>query len=108
VALQYAVSVPFVTHCIAVAPTLPLAQAAAYALGILASSVCLGALLEGRPWARWAEAARVLLLGLAFARLGDWFGYVAPDALRGALLALGAGSALYLLRVCAKAPPAHP
>ena len=98
VALQYAVSVPFVTHCIAVAPTLPLAQAAAYALGILASSVCLGALLEGRGWARWAEAARVALLGMAFALVTDWFGFVAPDALRWTVLLFGLGSAFYLLR----------
>ena len=98
VALQYAVSVPFVTHCIAVAPALPLAQAAAYALGILASSVCLGALLEGRGWARWAEAARVALLGMAFALVTDWFGFVAPDALRWTVLLFGLGSAFYLLR----------
>ena len=98
VALQYAVSVPFVTHCIAVAPALPLAQAAAYALGILASSVCLGALLEGRGWARWAEAARVALLGMVFALVTDWFGFVAPDALRWTVLLFGLGSAFYLLR----------
>src|SRR5574343_1110223 len=49
VALQYAVAVPFVTHCIAVAERLPRAQGLTYAVGIVLSSVCLGALLEGRP-----------------------------------------------------------
>jgi hypothetical protein len=80
-----------------------LAQAAAYALGILASSVCLGALLEGRGWARWAEAARVALLGMVFALVTDWFGFVAPDALRWTVLLFGLGSAFYLLRFGASA-----
>lgn len=98
VALQYAVAVPFVTHCIAVAERLPRAQGLTYALGIVVSSVCLGALLEGRAWARTAEALRVVALGLGFVLAGDWFGFVAPDALRWAFLAFGIGSAAYLLR----------
>ena len=41
---------------------------------------------------------RVVLLGLAFATVADWFGFVAPDALRWTVLLFGLGSALYLLR----------
>ena len=97
-ALQYAVAVPFISHCIAVADRLPRSLGLTYALGIVVSSVFLGALLEGRSWARWAEAARVAAVGLLFAVATDWFGFAAPDPLRWGFLLLGLGSAFYLLR----------
>jgi hypothetical protein len=80
-----------------------LARRSAYALGIVVSSVFLGALLEGRGWARWAEAARVAQLGVVFAVATDWFGFAAPDALRWTVLLFGLGSAFYLLRFGASA-----
>ena len=98
VALQYAVAVPFISHCIAVADRLPRALGLTYALGIVVSSVFLGALLEGRSWARWAEAARVAAVGVFFAVATDWFGFAAPDPLRWGFFLLCLGSAFYLLR----------
>jgi len=78
--------VPCVSHLIAIAPSLALPELLLYAGVIVASTLSLGALLEGRPWAQRAEQARALGLGLAFALLPQWFGYVAPMILKVTIL----------------------
>ena len=97
-AVQYALSVPFVTDLIARFPQLDQGQQLAYASGILLTAVSLGALLEGRELARRLEQVRVVALGSAFALLPDWFGWSAPDALKLTLLAVALGSAAWLNR----------
>jgi alkylglycerol monooxygenase len=103
-ALQFAVLVPFVSHFIAAAPVLGTLQAGLYAAAIFATTLLMGALLEGSVLARRAEQARTLSLGLAFALLPDWFGYAAPLPLRVALLLAMLGSAAWLARA---QQPAH-
>ncbi|MBC7918830.1 MAG: sterol desaturase family protein [Rhodoferax sp.] len=98
VALQYAVLVPFVSHFIAIAKDLPTGFAVVYALGIVVTTVALGALLERYVWGKWMEQARVLALGLLFAALPQWFGWEAPLWLKAALLVVCAGSAVWLSR----------
>ncbi len=95
-ALQFALLVPLVSHFIAVVPDLGAPQALLYAAVILASTLTVGALLEGRRMARRAEQARTLALGLALALVPDWFGFDAPLALRAAALAAMLASAGWL------------
>lgn len=95
-ALQFLLLVPLVSHFIAVVPDLGAPQALLYAAVILAATLSVGALLEGRAMARRAEQARTLALGLALALLPDWFGYDAPPALRAAALVVMLGSAGWL------------
>ena len=89
-AVQYAVLVPPIAHFIAVQQSLGNAARAGYALVIVASMLCLGALMEGARFARNAEIARVFALGLAFALVPAWFGWPAPVWAK----ALAAGFAL--------------
>ncbi|MDB5935522.1 MAG: fatty acid hydroxylase [Massilia sp.] len=95
-ALQFALLVPFISHFIAVVPDLGPLQALLYAVVILACTLIVGALLEGRGPARRAEQARTVALGLAFALLPEWFGYDAPLLLRAALFVAMLGSAAWL------------
>ena len=96
-AAQYAASVPFITHFVAVAPQLDMGARGLYALGILATAMILGALLEGREKAPVLELLRLSTLGVAFAALPLWFGFAAPFALKAAVV-LGVGaSALWLV-----------
>lgn len=98
VALQYTLTVPFIVHFLGVVPQLPSADALVYAGGIALSALALGALLDARPWARWTECLRLVVVALAFAALPDWFGFVAAPALRWVVVALAVGSAGWLLR----------
>lgn len=86
--LQFGLLVPCVSHLIAIAPSLALPELLLYAAVVIASTLALGALLEGRPWAQRAEQARALGLGLAFALLPQWFGYAAPMVLKVAILVI--------------------
>lgn len=94
--LQFALLVPCVSHLIAIGPQLDAAALTLYALLICASTLILGALLEGRRAARRWEQLRALGCGLAFALLPQWFGFDAPLLLRGAVLALLLGGAAWL------------
>ncbi len=99
VALQYAVTVPFIVHFLGVVKGLETPVAGAYALGIGVSTVALGALLELLKWGRALELLRLLAFGVAFAVLPTWFGYDTPMALRALVLAFALGSAAWLLRL---------
>ena len=67
-----------------------------YAGLVVASTLSLGALLEHRAWAQRLEQARALALGLAFALLPHWFGYVAPLALRVTILVAMVAAVVWL------------
>lgn len=75
---QFALLVPCISHFLALAPTLATAPLLAYAAFIIASTLALAGLLEGRPWSGRIEQLRALGAALAFALLPDWFGYSAP------------------------------
>lgn len=77
--VQYATLVPLISHFIAVQKSLGDTGRVAYALLILASTLAIGALMEGRRHARAIETARVVALGAAFAIAPSWFGWIAPD-----------------------------
>ncbi len=93
---QFSLLVPCVSHLIAVAPQLDAAALALYAALIVASTLTLGALLEGRRAALRIEQARAVALGLAFALLPAWFGFDAPPLLRAAVLVMLLGAAAWL------------
>ncbi|MES2116193.1 MAG: sterol desaturase family protein [Pseudomonadota bacterium] len=100
--LQFAVLVPCVSHLLAIGPALAPAALLLYGAVIVAATMALGALLQGRRGARRWEQLRVLACGSAFALLPSWFGFDAPPALRAAMLAVQAGSALWLNRTVAE------
>jgi sterol desaturase/sphingolipid hydroxylase (fatty acid hydroxylase superfamily) len=94
--LQFALLAPCIMHLIAMAPSLAAAPLALYAALIVAGTLGLGALLEGRRLGARIEQARGATMGLAFALLPDWFGYEAPLPLRAAVLVLALGAAVWL------------
>ena len=96
--LQYALTLPFVMHLMTVASTLSLPGKALYALGLLATVQCLGALLQGVAGACRFELSRVAALALAIALAPLWFGTALPLALRLGIGLLCLGSAVWLLR----------
>jgi alkylglycerol monooxygenase len=94
--IQYAALVPLITHFIAVQKTLDDTSRIVYALLILACTLCIGALLEGRRHVRSIEIGRVILLGCAFALAPAWFGWTAPVWLKAMALLFALGSAWQL------------
>ena len=98
VALHYAVSVPFVVDFIARFDTLAGNARTLYALGIVATTLVLGGLLEGRAIARRLEILRLLVIGGAIGALPLWFGGALPLSLRWAMFALMLLSAVWLMR----------
>jgi sterol desaturase/sphingolipid hydroxylase (fatty acid hydroxylase superfamily) len=94
--LQFALLVPCVSHLIAVAPTLDASALALYAALIVAGTLSLGAVLEGRRAALRVEQARTVALGLGFALAPAWFGFDAPLMLRAAVLVMLLGAATWL------------
>jgi len=105
--LQFALMVPCISHLIAIAPTLPAPDMVLYAALLILSCASVGALLEGRVWARRVEQLRAAACGLAFALLPQWFGFDAPLALRAAALLLMLGGAAWLEKSPAGRQPAH-
>jgi hypothetical protein len=81
-ALQYALVVPCVVQILAMNVQATPWQAGIYVLVVVATTVCLGLLLEGRQIAQKLESLRLLLIGTSFATMPDWFGFDAPMALR--------------------------
>ena len=100
--LQYALMVPFVSHFLAIFNGLSTGQATLYALGIFATCMVLGMLLEYRATQRALslrlEQLRITSLGVAFAAAPDWFGFVSPDGLRLLMLVIALASAAWLIR----------
>jgi sterol desaturase/sphingolipid hydroxylase (fatty acid hydroxylase superfamily) len=102
--LQFALLVPCVSHLIAVGPQLAPQSLLLYAALILATTMTVAALLEGRRAARRWEQLRAAAIGLAFALLPQWFGYDAPLLLRGAVLVLLLGGAAWLEKSAGRQP----
>jgi sterol desaturase/sphingolipid hydroxylase (fatty acid hydroxylase superfamily) len=71
---QFAMLLGMATQFLAMAGKASLAELGGYALYQLASLCVLGALMEGRRWAPWAEALRLLATALLPLLLGRWFG----------------------------------
>lgn len=100
--LQFALLVPCISHLIAIAPQLGGFDLCTYAAMIVLSTVAVGALLEGRPFARRVEQLRSIGFGLAFALLPQWFGFEAPLPLRAAILLVMLGAAAWLEKSAAR------
>ncbi|MBV8666059.1 MAG: sterol desaturase family protein [Burkholderiaceae bacterium] len=94
--LQYAITVPFIVHLLAVAPNLDYAALSLYSAGIFLTTLSVGAVLTGGSIGRYGELVRVLALAAAFFFAPDWFGFVAPMGLKIAVLALLLVSAAWL------------
>jgi len=62
------------TQFLGMAGAASLSALLAYALYLVASLCVLGALMEGRRWALWAEGLRVLATALVPVLVGRWFG----------------------------------
>ena len=102
---QYAALVPLIAHFIAVQKALSDTGRVTYALGILLSTLSLGALMEGWRFARSVEIARVVIIGTAFAASPVWFGWTAPDWTKAIVILFAFASAWQLaVRVPAPAP----
>ncbi|MBU3672980.1 MAG: sterol desaturase family protein [Sinobacteraceae bacterium] len=94
--IQYALLIAPTTHFIAVAPTLAMGDRVAYALLILAWTIGVGWVLEGRRHARRLEALRVGATAGALLLLPTWFGWNASTGVALAIAALTLGSLLLL------------
>jgi sterol desaturase/sphingolipid hydroxylase (fatty acid hydroxylase superfamily) len=94
--LQFGLLVPCVSHLIAVAPKLDNIALALYAALVVAGTLSIGALLEGRRVAIRIEQGRAVTLGLAFALSPAWFGFDAPLMLRMAVLVMLLSAAAWL------------
>lgn len=86
--LQFALLLGMTTHFLALAASAGLATLLGYASMLTVSLWGLGALMEGRRYARWVEAVRVLLLAALPWALGRWFGVFPLDPRIGVAFAL--------------------
>jgi hypothetical protein len=95
---QFVLLLAMSVHFLGVATGAPLATALAYGAYLVAALWVLGALMEGRRWAAWVEALRVLGTALVPALAGRWFAvaHLAP-AYAVAIPAVFGASALALL-----------
>ncbi len=74
VLLQFALLLAMATQFLGLAATATLATLLVYAVYLVAGLCVLGALMEGRRWAPWAEALRVLATALLPLLTRQWFG----------------------------------
>ena len=74
VLLQFALLLAMATQFLGLAATARLSTLLAYAAYLVAGLCVLGALMEGRRWAPWAEALRVLATALLPLLTRQWFG----------------------------------
>jgi hypothetical protein len=81
VLLQFALLLGMTTQFLGMAGSASLPTLLAYAFYLVASLSVLGALMERRRWALWAEGLRVLLTALLPLLLGRWFGIDHLDGL---------------------------
>ncbi len=72
--VQFALLLGMTTQFLGMAGAASLSVLLAYALYLVASLCVLGALMEGRRWALWAEGLRVLATALVPLLVGRWFG----------------------------------
>lgn len=74
VLVQFALLLGMTTQFLGMAGTASLAALLSYALYLVAGLCVIGALMEGRRWAPWAEAVRVLATAAVPLLGGRWFG----------------------------------
>ena len=74
VLVQFALLLAMATQFLDMAGSASLWALLAYAIYLVVSLSVLGALMEGRRWALWAEGLRVLLTTLPPLLMGRWFG----------------------------------
>jgi sterol desaturase/sphingolipid hydroxylase (fatty acid hydroxylase superfamily) len=95
--VQFALLLGMAVHFLGVAPAAAWPLALGYGVYLVAGLCVLGALMEGRRWAPWAEAARMLGTALVPALTGRWFAAPLPAWLAaGFLLAFAASAAAVL------------
>ena len=97
-AIQYTLLVPCVVQILAMDVKAAPFQAVVYVLLVVATTVCVGLLLEGRQVAQKLEMIRLLLIGAAVALMPDWFGFDTPIALRIVLALFALASSIWLRR----------
>ena len=96
--IQYSLIIPCVVHILALGDSLPMSHTLTYAIGIVATTVCIGLILEGQRYARVFELLRLAIVGSTFALSPQWFGITMPLALRGAIALFALLSVVWLLR----------
>jgi alkylglycerol monooxygenase len=77
--LQFALLLGMTTQFLGMAGTASLSALLAYAFYLVVGLSVLGALMERRRWALWAEGARVLATSLVPLLIGRWFGIAHLD-----------------------------
>lgn len=98
--VQFALLLGMTTQFLGMAGKATLPALLAYAFYLVASLCVLGALMEGRRWARWAEGLRVLATALIPLLSGRWFGIDHLDGRVALVVAVIFGlSALALMRL---------
>lgn len=80
VLVQFALLLGMATQFLALASQAGLLPLLLYAAYLVMGLSVLGGVMESRPWARWAEAIRVLGTALVPAITGRWFGAGASDS----------------------------
>lgn len=94
--IQYSVTIPMVSHFLAIFPQMRFSEAVLYAIVILGSNFFIALILERKVGALWLEIARLILLGAACALGESWFGFVFPDWFKVLSVAFVALSAVWL------------
>ena len=79
VLVQFALQLGMATQFLGMAGTASLPALLGYAAYLVASLCVIGALMEGRRWAPWAEGVRVLATAAVPLLSGHWFGIVHLD-----------------------------
>ncbi|WP_426661661.1 sterol desaturase family protein [Rhodanobacter aciditrophus] len=108
VLLQFALLLGMVTHFLGITAGAGLPTLLLYAIWLVLGISVLGALMEGRRWAWWAEGLRVVVLAVLPPASGRWFGVVHLDGRIALAFALVFGlSALALAWLRGSARPAR-
>jgi len=94
--IQYGLLIAPTTHFIAIAPALSMSERVTYALVILAWTMAVGWVLEGRRFALLLEWLRVGGTAAALLWLPDWFGWSASTSVELVIAAVALGSLLLL------------
>ena len=94
--IQYGLLIAPTTHFIAIAPALSMSERVTYALVILAWTMAVGWVLEGRRFVLLLEWLRVGGTAAALLWLPDWFGWSASTSVELVIAAVALGSLLLL------------
>jgi sterol desaturase/sphingolipid hydroxylase (fatty acid hydroxylase superfamily) len=106
VLLQFALLLGMVTQFLGITERVGLPALLLYAIWLVLGISVLGALMEGRRWAWWAEGARVLALAVSPLASGRWFGVAHLDVRIALAFALVFGASALALPWLRRATPA--